>query len=264
MRMEKEKSPGASRSRRAVIVIATLFVSHIVAFGQGPTSENLPNIQHSPLLPTPLESPALDDSYRPIKTAESFRWFVTSTIGPAHLAGVAFASSGGTVVNRPREYGPHYKGFADRFAVGMVGSAAGNAIEIGVGLGLREDPRYFRVPQQAFIGRVANVAKLTFMTPNGSGTSKPAYARYAGIVGGNFLSNTWRVPSEANPRDALLRSSEGFAGRMAANAFKEFWPDVKKCVFRKEAARRNHGLEYRHQSLGDQVLTISEDREFAK
>jgi hypothetical protein len=115
----------------------------------------------------------------------------------------------------------------------MVGSAAGNAIETGVDLGLREDPRYFRVSQQAFKSRVGNVTRFTFLARNESGGSEPAYARYIGIVGSNFLSNTWRVHGEANAKNALLRSSEGFAGRMGANAFKEFWPDVKRRVFHK-------------------------------
>jgi hypothetical protein len=136
-------------------------------------------------------------------------------------------------VNRPREYGPHWDGWGNRFGMGMAGSATSNAMEAGVGLLLREDPRYFRVPKQAIKTRVGNVARLTFLARNESGRSEPAYARYLGIVGSNFLSNTWRVPSEANAQDALLRSSEAFAGRMAANAFKEFWPDVKKYLPRK-------------------------------
>ena len=114
----------------------------------------------------------------------------------------------------------------------MAGSATSNAIEASVGLILREDPRYFRVPRQAFKSRVGNMAKLTFLARNETGPAVPAYARYIGIVGGNFLSNSWRVPSEANGAAALLRASEGFAGRMAANAFAEFWPDVKSHLFR--------------------------------
>ena len=65
------------------------------------------------------------------------------------------------------------------------------------------------------------------------GGFEPAYARYAAIFGSSFLSNTWRVHSEANTHDALLRTSEGFAGRLAANAFAEFWPDIKWRVFHK-------------------------------
>jgi hypothetical protein len=58
----------------------------------------------------------------------------------------------------------------------------------------------------------------------------PAIWRF---LGSSFLSNTWRVQSEANMQDALLRASEGFVGRMAANAFAEFWPDIKMHVFHK-------------------------------
>ena len=151
------------------------------------------------------------------------------------MAGVAFVSAGGTAVNRPGEYGPHWRGFTDRFGVGMAGSAAGNAMESGAGLILREDPRYMRVPQQTFKSRVGPVAQLTFVARTRDGAFAPAYARYIGILGSNFLSNTWRVHSEANTKDALLRSSEGFAGRMAGNAFAEFWPDVKKYL------SHNHG-----------------------
>ena len=35
-------------------------------------------------------------------------------------------------------------------------------------------------------------------------------------------------------QDALLRASEGLAGCMAANAFAEFWPDVKRVAFHKQ------------------------------
>jgi hypothetical protein len=51
------------------------------------------------------------------------------------------------------------------------------------------------------------------------------------LVGNNFVSNTWRVNSEANTHDALLRTSEGFGGHLAGNAFEEFWPDIKKRIF---------------------------------
>ena len=34
------------------------------------------------------------------------------------MAGVAFVSAGGTAVNRPWEYGPHWRGFGDRFGTG--------------------------------------------------------------------------------------------------------------------------------------------------
>jgi hypothetical protein len=71
----------------------------------------------------------------------------------------------------------------------MAGSAAGNAIEASAGVVLRENPRYFRTPQQPFKARIANAVRLTFSARGENGRFGPAYARYFAIAGGNFLSN---------------------------------------------------------------------------
>jgi hypothetical protein len=113
----------------------------------------------------------------------------------------------------------------------LTGIVTGNAIEASLGMLLREDPRYFRVPDRPFKSRIANVVRLTFIARNYDGNYGPAYARYVATTGNNFLSNTWRVPSESNTHDALIRTAEGFGGRMADNAFQEFWPDIKKALF---------------------------------
>ena len=238
---------------RFVSLVSILLATNLFALSQAIPSERTANSPRSPLshqaerseapsslsVFNPVKLQRTEETYYPITPSQRLRWFLTSTIGPAHMAGVAFVSAGGTAVNRPGEYGTHWEGWANRFGMGMAGSATSNATEAGVGLVLREDPRYFRVPQQAFSARVGNVARLTFLARNESGRSEPAYARYIGIVGSNFLSNTWRVPSEANAQDALLRSSEAFAGRMAANAFKEFWPDVKNLLRHRRSRLRS-------------------------
>jgi hypothetical protein len=115
----------------------------------------------------------------------------------------------------------------------MTGIVTGNGIEAGVGLFLREDPRYFPMVHGPIKLRVKNAIRLTFVARHNDSTFGPAYARYIAIAGNNFLSNTWRVQNEANTHDAILRTAGGFVGRMAANAFEEFWPDVKEHLFPK-------------------------------
>jgi hypothetical protein len=115
----------------------------------------------------------------------------------------------------------------------FTGIATGNAMEAAFGSLWGEDPRYFRATGQSVKGRIKNVIVMTFMARQGNGTMAPAYARYIGTSGNNFLSNTWRADSESGVGDACLRTALGFAGRMGGNAFAEFWPTVTKHLFHK-------------------------------
>jgi hypothetical protein len=136
-----------------------------------------------------------------------------------------------TAENSPREDGPHWAGFGERYGVRLTSVAVNNTIEAGLGSLWGEDPRYFRVPEEPFGARVKNVIKMTFLTRRRDGDFAPAYARFIGTAGGNFLSNEWRPDSTAHASDAVRRTFEGLAGHMASNAWSEFWPDAKMYIF---------------------------------
>ncbi len=173
--------------------------------------------------------------YKPITGQQRFNWFVVSTAGPTSLllAG-PLSAAWGTALNKPKEYGPGWEGFGKRYGMRLTGVSTGNAIEAGLGAVWGEDPRYFRSPDRALGGRLKYVIKSTFMAPGRDGRWHVAYARHAGNVGNNFLSNTWRVESESHPDDAAVRCIWGITGKMGTNAFSEFWPDIKRMVFRKK------------------------------
>lgn len=237
----------ASHKRQSALLFCACFSANLIAASQSLPSEpalaprqtiSSDRVRQFKILRlvsflSPVESQTLEEAYYPITASQSVSWFITSTVGPPHLGGIAFLSACGTASNRPEEYGPHWDGFGKRFGVGMAGSSLGNAIEGSAGLVLREDPRYFRVPQEPFKARVGAVAWQTFSARRHDGGFEPAYARYGGIVGSNFISNAWRVQSKACLQGALFRSAGGFGGRMSANAFDEFWPDVKRYIVRK-------------------------------
>jgi hypothetical protein len=56
------------------------------------------------------------------------------------------------------------------------------------------------------------VVKTTFLTPHRDGQWHPAYARFVGDGGNNFLSNPWRADSEANTSDAVVALGVGCVG----------------------------------------------------
>lgn len=179
-----------------------------------------------------LKSHTVDETYEPITEAQRFQWFFSNTLGPLHLlVGGTFSAAVGTALDRPKEYGPGWGGFGDRFGMRLTGISTGNVIEATFGAAWGEDPRYFRVPDRSFGARMGNVVKQTFLARRRDGHFAPAYARYMAVPSNNFMSNLWRADSEANDEDAALRTLEGFGGRMASNAWEEFWPSISSRLF---------------------------------
>lgn len=172
-------------------------------------------------------------SNQPITNRQRLKWFVRSTVGPESLTAGLFTAGFGTGLDSPREYGPHWEGYGKRYGMRFTGIATGNAMEAAFGSLWGEDPRYFRATGQSVKGRIKNVIVMTFMARQADGTMAPAYARYIGTSGNNFLSNTWRADSASGVGDACLRTALGFAGRIGGNAFAEFWPTVTKHLFHK-------------------------------
>jgi hypothetical protein len=172
--------------------------------------------------------------YQPITPEERLTWFVKSTAGFPSLAGGVISSAWGTGFNSPREYGPHWEGFGKRYGMRLTGVSVGNAIEAGLGAALGDEPRYFSAQGQPFGQRVLHIVKFTFITYKADGGTGPNYSFYAANAGNNFLSNLWRAPSENDAQHAMIRIGEGFLGRMASNAFNEFWPDVKQRLTHKK------------------------------
>jgi hypothetical protein len=172
--------------------------------------------------------------YQAISAGERLRWFAQSTAGPESLTAGLFSAGFGTAIDRPREYGPHWDGFGKRYAMRLTGVSTGNAIEAGLGAVWGEDPRYFRAAGQPIKRRLENVMVMTFAARQRDGNLGPAYARYLGNAGNNFLSNSWRADSESGTGDACIRILLGFAGKMGSNAFAEFWPDARKLIFHRK------------------------------
>jgi hypothetical protein len=168
--------------------------------------------------------------YEPMTGRQRWRWFVAQSIGPASL-GIGVLSAGiNTARDKPFEYGSGWDGFGKRYGIRLTGMVTGNAMNAGLGALWGEDPRYFRVGEGPLGHRVRNIVVMTFMARRRDGHLAPAYARYIATPGNNFLTNAWRADSEATNSAALKRTALGFAGRLGANALREFWPDARRLI----------------------------------
>jgi len=188
---------------------------------QGPVEQNLRVIS--------AQAP-----YRMISGKERIQWAAIETFGPESLFAGLLRAGIATARDTPEEYGPHWDGFAKRYGMRFTGLAASNTIEAGLGAIWGEDPRYVRNPNLPFKRRIGHVFLLTFTARDRHGNLMPAYARYIAIPANNFLSNTWRVSSDSTTSAALTRTAYGVLGKITSDAWSEFWPDVKRKVFKRQ------------------------------
>jgi hypothetical protein len=170
------------------------------------------------------------DKPAPITGGERAKWFAVATVGPASTLGGLWSSGYGVLTKEPEEYPSNTRGFGQRFGMRLTGVATGNAINAALGAAWGEDPRYARAASGGFGHRAKRVIGHTFVTKYKDGETRFAWARLAGNVSSNSLSNLWRVQSEVGAGPAASRIGFGFLGQMTSNAFAEFMPDVWKKI----------------------------------
>ena len=176
------------------------------------------------------------NSYAPhteITPQQRMQWVIERTVMPTNILGDAIGAGIGTGFDMPKELGSHWTGFEKRYINSMATGMVQDSIEAGIGAAWREDPRYFRAGEGTSLGgRLGHAAKMTFYANRSTGGTQLAYARFIAIPAANALSNTWRPESETDMGHLALRTGMGFAAHFSGNIWTEFWPDVKKKVFR--------------------------------
>lgn len=165
----------------------------------------------------------------PITPSLRVRWLLDGAIGPESLLFVGPLSAWwSTVWNTPEEWGHSWSGFGKRYAEREADVAIANSIEAGLGAIWGEDPRFIPSRKRGIWPRAGFAIKTTFVAPGRNGHLRPAWARYAAKTSKNFIENAWMPPSAHTTQQMLIRTAQGFTGRMLGNLWEEFWPDVRE------------------------------------
>jgi hypothetical protein len=95
-----------------------------------------------------------------------------------------------------------------------------------------EDPRYYTLGKNGFFKRASYAITRTFITKNDRGTNEFNISEIAGNASEAALSNLYYPAAERG----FGKSAKNFATQTiitaGANVLKEFWPDIRKNVFR--------------------------------
>ena len=132
----------------------------------------------------------------------------------------------------PDAWGPHWDGYAKRYASGFAIGTSRQVFAFGLDDLLHQDPRYFPSSQHAFKPRLQNVLKQVFIAKEDDGHSIVASSRIISAFGAGFLANTWQPKGNGSAVDGLERGGLTLVGDAAFFFLQEFVPFTRNSVFR--------------------------------
>jgi hypothetical protein len=212
-----------------------VLVSSGTAHAQNPTqlfSSEAIDALAAQLTSTATGRPITASAYEPITGRERVEWIVVGTVGLQSLTLVGPLSAGfQTAFNTPEEWGRGWDGFGKRYLAREADVAISNTLEAGVGGFWGEDPRYIPSGRKGIWPRARYAMKVVFLSQRRDGRLAPAWGRYVGNTLNNIIENTYLPPSVTTPGQTILRSANGFLGRLGGNLWDEFWPDARRLLF---------------------------------
>jgi hypothetical protein len=180
-----------------------------------------------------LQAQDPSDSYVPLDTSEKAKVFGSRIISPHGFAASAFRAGWNHWENSPEEWEQGMEGYSRRLGHKMASKTAKNLIGFAAATVFREDPRYFPAEGSGFWKRSGHAIADVFTTRKDSGKRSISIWRFAGIYGSQFVSNTWRPAPDSQASDALVRGTISIGFDTAQTVFKEFWPDIRRTLFRR-------------------------------
>jgi hypothetical protein len=185
------------------------------------------------VLVNPLWAVAADETYGPITPSGRLEWIVDGTVGARSLGVGVIAAAWQTGLNSPDEWDRSWSGLGKRYAEREADVAISNSIEAGLGAWWGEEPRYIRSGRGRIAPRMRYALRTVLLAQRRDGHLAPAWGRYAGNVFNNVIENAWLPPSATTWQATAVRSANGFLSRAAGNLWEEFWPDLRRRVFRR-------------------------------
>jgi len=154
--------------------------------------------------------------------------------GPSALLGLAAYAAALQEVNSPAEWKQGGGAYGKRVATMAAWSGIHGALAFGLDSTLHQDPRYYRLGRTGFWRRAAHALRGTILTRTDAGGETLSTWRLGSDYGSAFLSNLWYPDRLDNARLGFIQGSLTLGFDLAGNLGSEFWPDIKRRVFRRK------------------------------
>ena len=175
------------------------------------------------------------NTLKPLRTGQKFRIATASVFDWAAypfngvLAGIAQAK------NDPESYGQGWDAYAKRYGESFADNSIGTYMTVAIFPSLlHEDPRYYQMGKGAFVHRFSYSLSRLFVTRTDAGNTRFNYSESIGNATAAAISNIYhpdedRTAGRNATTFAFLILYDGLS-----NELKEFWPDIRRKVFKKK------------------------------
>jgi hypothetical protein len=176
----------------------------------------------------------------PAQQADATSWqsklsFHASTAyGPWSLVGTAAYSGLLQGIDFPKEWGQGMSGYGKRLGSELAYSGVRNTMAFALDTTLHEDPHYYRSTDTGFWRRMKHAFRGTVLTRTDSGGETLSWWRLGSAYGATYLSNQWYPDRVNTVKYDLTEGTTQIGFDFLANVGSEFWPDIKKKVFRRK------------------------------
>jgi hypothetical protein len=169
-----------------------------------------------------------------LSVQEKLSVHVKNSFGPLALAGIAAYAGILQEADAPMEWGQGAQGYGKRYASTLAYSGIHSALALGLDTTLHQDPRYFRSTQTGFWRRTGHAFRGTILTRTDQGVETLSTWRIGSAYGAAFISNQW-YPRRLNTVGlGFAEGSVQLGFDLLGNLGSEFWPDIKRKVFRRK------------------------------
>ena len=161
-----------------------------------------------------------------LATAGVFDYFTYPFIGT--LAAIGQAN------NSPKSWGQGWGAYGKRYGASFADNGIGTYMTTAIFPSiLREDPRYYQRGKGKFSHRAFYSISRLFVTRTDSGHTRFNFSEIVGNAAAGGISNIYHPPE-----DRTLSRNLNTWGMLilldgVSNELKEFWPDIRRKVFRK-------------------------------
>ena len=169
----------------------------------------------------------------PLNPTEKAAERVKRMVNPVTMVYSVAGAGIGLWRDEPPEWGQGAAGLGRRFAASQGWKITQNSLALGFDTALGLDPRFHPSRETRIWPRLRSAVLQTVVAYTDSGGRSFNYSQVGSSYGASFVANSWFPASSNTAGDALQRGTIGLGLNTASNVMKEFWPDIRRKVFRR-------------------------------